>query len=378
MGTNPDIVGVRSSMPRWFCASVVLECLLLVRPATAIDYEYVAPEGCPDRASFERATSERLQYSVASSTVQRVVVTIERGERYRATVALHEPGSATVTRTLEAQDCAQAVEALALTTALAIDARTSAASASPEPHIASISPLGVEPEPLPLPPPPPPPPLPPPLPPPPAAVPAPPSSAAAPAAPIAQPAAPHDQETTSADSSAEVSLEALALELAVGGFVATAYAPRASFGPSVGLGVSHGAFEAWLVAFYGVPTTAEHQGAEARFSVFGARVQPCYALELSAAVSALGCGSVEFSGVWAEGLAGDGVANPNSSLAPYWAAGASAGLRGQLEAGVDLWGSFGPEIPLDPHRFRFSNANGNLHEYPPVAIRGQLGAGYRF
>jgi hypothetical protein len=176
----------------------------------------------------------------------------------------------------------------------------------------------------------------------------------------------------------ELELEELAFELALGGFVATAYAPRASFGPSVGLGVGHGALEAWFVAFYGVPTTAQDQGAEARFSIFGGRVQPCYALELSSAVSALGCGSVEFAGVWAEGLAGDGVAEPKSSVAPYWAAGVSAGLRGQLDAGVDLWGSVGPEFPLDPHRFRFSNANSNLHEYPAVAVRGQLGAGYRF
>ena len=350
-------------MPRWLSASVVLQCLLLVSPAAAIDYEYEAPEDCPDRASFEAATSERLQYPAENSTIQRVVVTIERRESYRATVVFHEAGSEPVNRTLEAQDCAQAVEALALTTALAINARISHTGATSEPPIAVVPPVGAQPEPM----------LPPPMPPPP-----PPAAAPVRPSPVALPAAPSDQEAASTHPSAELSLEALELELAVGGFVATAYAPRASFGPSVGLGLSHGALEAWLVAFYGVPTTAQQQGAEARFSVFGGRLQPCYALELSAVVSAVGCGSVEFAGVRAEGLPGDAVADPKSSLAPYWAAGVSAGLRGQLEGGVDLWGCFGPEFPLDPHRFRFSNANGDLHEYPQLAVRGQLGAGYRF
>ena len=356
-------------MPRCLGASVVLECLLLVSPALAVDYEFFAPEGCPDRASFEQATTRRLQHPVASSSVQRVVVTIEQRATYHATVVLHEPGTEPVSRTLEAQDCAQAVEALALTTALAINARTSEASASSAPPMAAALPIGVQPEPEPMPPPPPPPPQ--------QAAPTRPPPMAAPPA-TRPPAAPRDRAAASAYLNTELPLEALALELALGGFVATAYAPRASFGPSLGVGVSRGAFEAWFVAFYGVPTTAQREGVEARFSVFGGRMQPCYALGLSAAVSALGCGSVEFAGVWAEGLAGEGVADTNGSLAPYWAAGVSAGLRGQLDAGVDLWGSLGPEFPLDPHRFRFSNANGNLHEYPQVALRGQLGAGYRF
>src|SRR5688572_23470104 len=145
-------------MPRCLSASVVLECLLLVSPALAVDYEFLAPEGCPDRASFEQAITRRLQYPVASSSVQRVVVTIEQRETYHATVVLHEPGTEPVSRTLEAQDCAQAVEALALTTALAINARTREESGSSEPPMATALSIGVQPEPEPEPMPPPPPP----------------------------------------------------------------------------------------------------------------------------------------------------------------------------------------------------------------------------
>src|SRR5690606_33975656 len=115
----------------WFVVAL-LPCLAAVRTASAVDYEYRAPEGCPDQTEFVNGTVSRLTQAEERTSVERVVVSVVYDEVYSATLLLYEPGFEPVSRSLQAEDCSEVVQAVALTTALALDARNvPAAEAEP-------------------------------------------------------------------------------------------------------------------------------------------------------------------------------------------------------------------------------------------------------
>jgi hypothetical protein len=100
----------------------------------------------------------------------------------------------------------------------------------------------------------------------------------------------------------------------------------------------------------------------------GARLEPCYALLFSHSIAGVGCANFEFAGVWAAGVNGNGIVNARRDVAPFWGVGATLGPRWRWGGSMSLEARGGLQRPLDPHRFRFSNRNDSLHEYPPLAF----------
>ncbi|HEU5074751.1 MAG TPA: hypothetical protein VFU02_11265, partial [Polyangiaceae bacterium] len=92
-------------------------------PLWALEYDYDAPDECPKREAFLGEIQSRLRYPAEQSTVERLQVTVRRDQGFEAGFVLIEPGQAPVTRTLTAAGCEEAVQALALGAALALDAR---------------------------------------------------------------------------------------------------------------------------------------------------------------------------------------------------------------------------------------------------------------
>lgn len=359
------------SKPALSMWAVVLPWLLLSRPAIALEYEYRAPVECPAQADFEADTARRLKHPEEPTEVERVVVTVVHHAAYEASVVLHEPGFEPVGRNLSAEDCKQAVQALALATALALDDRARQRGALERRRVPDAQGQPLQSEAVPAPPP--------------EVLPQPqpeaivgvenPPAAAAPSVVVPVAPGPMDERAP-----ARARLELAPTEwqgaFRASGFAATGYSPRATFGPSVGAALRFAAAEIWLMGFYGGGTEGRHDGLGARFSVLGARLEPCYTHPFGSKVTGLACGSLEGTGVWAEGLDGERVTETRSSVASFWAAGVVAGLRARLTPSLGLSGRFGLAAPLDGHRFRFSNTDSNLHEYPPVTLRVASGLDY--
>src|SRR5690606_29609658 len=324
----------------------------------------------------------RLEYPIESSQVSRVevVVTAERGEGYRATFVLHESDRAPVSRSLQALACEQAVQALALAAALALDARAreeleptrgSSAAGAPEPEQGAGAAMpGAQPvqpvdtadqgpgEPR-------------------AAEAAAPEEAAS--AARKRPADPATASDPVRDVEARPALPASAVLgywVEVGGFVATGYAPGTSVGPRLGFSLSLDAMELGAQLFYAVESTAAEGVQRARFSAFGGRILPCYRLDLSTTNFGRGCLQAEYAAIFSEGVEGAGVSDIHSDSTPFWALGLSVGFGARLSPRLHLLADLGFTFPLTRHRFKFTNADEYLHSYPRVALRAGLGVGY--
>lgn len=372
-----------------------LSGLLWTSPLLALDYVYDAPDTCPNREVFWGEVRSRLRYPAEQSTVERLQVTVRRQQGYEASFVLLEPGQPPVSRTLTAEACEEAVRALALGAALALDARYRQVQGIPEDTEDAPAPSGVPlPEAVPAAAPSPAPPVSPAVP----VVPAPavmPAAAPAPLpgasvaanlqpAPVAPPpfvpasralstdAPPTDPRADTPDT------EAPEFAARLGAFGATGYAPDPSFGPSLGVVARGNRFALELEAFVAAENRASNGEQSAEFWVVGGRLSPCVRWSLPGRFWLKGCGVVELSGVHAEGVEDAGVVSTAEELVPYWALGAVAGAEAPLTPALSLGLELGVQFPLSERRFYFVNSDEELHEFPTLAARGQLSICYAF
>lgn len=356
-------------------------------PLWALEYDYDAPNECPNRQAFLSEIRSRLRYPAEQSTVERLQVTVRREQGFEAGFVLIEPGQLPVTRTLTAAGCEQAVQALALGAALALDARyrevRGISESAPEESGASVSVDSVPPSDAAFPPtvgtadaapepvtsvssvasvasvaqPPP-------------AVRPPPRAKAPPAVGVDAPPSDPPERTSEA--------QAATLAVRLGAFAATGYAPDPSFGPSLALLVRSNRVALELEAFVGSENRAGNGEQSAEFWVIGGRLSPCVRWPLPGQFAVKGCGLVELSGVHAEGVDSPDVMRTHEDFVPYWAIGALGGVEAPLTTALSLGIDLGVQFPLSERRFYFANANEQLHEFPNVAARGQLAICYAF
>ncbi len=368
-----------------------LSGLLYSSPLLALEYDYDAPDSCPDREAFFSEVRSRLRYPAEQSTVERLQVTVRRQQSYEASFVIVEPGQPPVSRTLTAEVCEDAVRALALGAALALDARYREAKGIPEdaqevpapgavqppPTAAAGAPAGPGVAPVPAASPSPvaaaaPAPAP-------AGIPSPvpPASLAVLPAPAAPPpvgpdAPPSDPGAAPRDPAAP------ALALRLGAFGATGYAPDPSFGPSLAMVAQNHRFAVELEAFLGVENRAGNGQQTAEFWVVGGRLTPCVRWPLPDRFWMKGCGLVELSGVHAEGVESTDVVRTAAAWVPYWAIGVVAGAEAPLTQALSLGLDLGVQFPLTQRRFYFVNSDEELHEFPKVAARARLSICYAF
>lgn len=354
----------------------------------ALEYEYDAPAECPTRAAFLEEVQSRLRHPAEQSTVERLRVTVRRHEGFQAGFVLIEPGQPPVSRALTAEACDEAVRALALGAALALDARyrevqgipevapeepvpsvptqattgsqvtgssvvasAPAIPAAPPPATPASVAAVVQPPAIERPPP-----------------------AAAPAATVRLDEPPSDRESEPSEP------EAQTLAARVGAFGATGYAPDPSFGPSLAVVARNNRFALELEAFVGAENRAGNGEQSAEFWVIGGRLVPCARWPLPGRFGLKSCALVELSGVHAEGVDSTDVARTAEDWVPYWALGALLGAEAPVTQALSVGLDLGVQFPLSERSFYFKSANGNveLHEYPRVAARGQLAVCYAF
>jgi len=363
--------------------ALALGGVLWSHPGRALEYDYDAPASCPNREAFLSEVQSRLRYPAEQSSVETLRVTVRRLQGFEASFVLIEPGQPPVSRTLTAEACDEAVRALALGAALALDARyrevrgisedmaeapapsvvppAQATASSPAPAVApSPAPAGGV-----------------------AAVAQRPPASPALAPPAQPPPAPPvavgpvDVDTPR-PAPETVDAADVAMAVRLGAFAATGYSPDPSFGPSLGVLVQVERFALGLEAFVSSENRASGGGQSAEFWVVGGRLYPCLRWQLAGGVSARGCGVLEFSGVHAEGVESAEVVQTKADWVPYWALGAVAGAEAPLTGSIGLALDLGVQFPLTRREFYFSNIDDNLHDFPVVAARGQLAICYAF
>jgi hypothetical protein len=95
-----------------------------------------------------------------------------------------------------------------------------------------------------------------------------------------------------------------------------------------------------------------------------------------------GCASLEHARVLSRGLENGVVVEGRHGNTPFWALGASLGLRFGLRRGLSVHADLGAQFPLIRERFGFVTDDGTLpppvHRYPRVAARLDLGIGRRW
>ncbi|MBN1608289.1 MAG: hypothetical protein JW940_16785 [Polyangiaceae bacterium] len=95
----------------------------------AFRLEYQAPPSCPTRAAFERQVVSRVEgahHAAAGAMARRFTVLLEQGaesQEFRGEVRFLDRNQDLVTRELTANSCREVANAIALVTALAINAQ---------------------------------------------------------------------------------------------------------------------------------------------------------------------------------------------------------------------------------------------------------------
>jgi len=361
----------------------VLSGMFWPQTARALEYDYDVPASCPSRETFLSEVRSRLRYPAEQSTVERLRVSVRQQQGFEASFVLIEPGQPPVTRTLTAEVCGDAMQALALGAALALDARYREVRGIPEAELTEVPAPGVVPPaqaavdsaapPV-------------------ASAPAPAVGVPAVQAPPVPPASPPPSQAAAAPPAAvgpvdvatqepvSETPDAAVLTMAVrlGAFAATGYSPDPSFGPSAGVLLQSERFAVGLDAFVSSENRASNGEQSADFWVVGGRLYPCLRWPI-AEFRARGCGVLEFSGVHAEGVDdGSEVVRTEAAWVPYWAIGAGVGAEAPLTPALSLSIDLGVQFPLSDRSFFFANADEPLHEFPTVAARGQLAICYAF
>lgn len=300
----------------------------------AVRIEYSAPDDCPSAEEFSARVKQRVsraRFAEPGELARTFRVRVaSRADKSVARVEFVDADGEKASRTIAAPTCDEVVNAIALATALAMDAR----AGEDEPEAA---PLAAQEETAPAPPPP-------------RAV-----------APARQPR----EHGARWDAGAGVD-------------VASGFAPSLSAGLHV--------FSELTPSFWSVRWTALHadsgkvavEGGRTRFRFWGGRAEGCPLSWAWEPLRLAPCAGLEAGALHGEGLPGGGIARPKETT-ELWLAGLVVG-RVQLalddflllEAQGDL------RFPLTRHEFRLDTPERTIHDVPAVAFGASLGVGFRF
>lgn len=311
-------------------------------PTVRLDYR--APSSCPDARAFEAEVRARLRQSRIAepdeaATTLRILVTEDDA---RATARLFVGASPHATRELSASSCDELIEAMALVTAMAIEAPREEPLPSPS----------ASPQPLPEP-------------------------ALAPA-PIAK-AAPRPLPPPPSNQTAPPSRHTARIRLGLRAALQSALAPEPLLGGQLVLGWEHSAalelraFASWLEG-----AAIDAGPGRARFRLLGGGAEACGALVRPASAFDIGpCLGVEAGALRGEGLSGGSITEAYAATR-LWGAGRALG-RLQWRPGrlaTELAG--GAVIPLVRQSFVFEAPDTVIHETPALGWTLAAGASVSF
>lgn len=301
--------------------------------------EYSAPESCPDASEFERRVRERIQRArfAKDGEIARTfrVIVQSKPERSVARVEFVDADGEKVSRTLGADTCDEVVNAIALVTALAMEARAGSEDPAPAPGARPPT-TAATPEPAPTTPPPP--------------------------VPAATPAD-----------------DAPRWDAGMGVDVASGYAPSLSVGLRL--------FVEMAPAFFSVRASVLHadsgkvsvEDGRTRFRFWGARVEGCpLRVPLGASFAATPCAGVEAGALQGEGLPGRGIVETHEATEPWFAALALGRLQAEVDSFLLLEAQADVRFPLVRHEFYLERPDRSVHDVPAVAFGASLGIGFRF
>ncbi|MCC6214260.1 MAG: hypothetical protein IT376_05295 [Polyangiaceae bacterium] len=310
-----------------------------------VEVAYDAPPGCPDRGALLReisARTARFRPAAPGELARRYRVAVSRTAAgdWEGRLELVDRDGRGATRTVTGGSCAEAVGALALVSALAIDALF----AEEPPHAApSASPPGPA-----------------------ASAPVPSASAAEsyPTPPSITPRPPTRRATPRPTDASQVRAGVVALG-------ATAVAPGLGFGAGipVELRASEGGALARLTPFALFAGRRDVAGGAARFSLLGGRADACLpGAALGERLRLRPCASLEAGALEARGVRTSALTRPERASLPWLALGPSARLDVRADERVGLELALGAFTPLRREAFVMKNVGGleevEVHEIP--------------
>jgi hypothetical protein len=288
----------------------------------AVRLNYSADAACPSAPEFESAVTARLRRGRVAPTGElarefRVVVT-QKAPKHVARLEFVDAAGITIVREVAADQCAEAVRAIALVTALAIDAVVPEDPRPVSPSPTQTAPARGEPEQ---------------------------GSRIVPRPPRdARPAPPTERPPTSSAPRTAASPGPSApflprFELGARATLTTPKAPNPLFGAEL-FGALESPGTEWLVHF-GVAgergTLVHTEPGDAQFSFLGGRLEGCASIRLGSSFRAMPCALLEAGAVVAEGFSDESrtvvdpwvATGPTARLAFDWGGG-----RAALEAGA--------------------------------------------
>jgi hypothetical protein len=314
---------------------------LFAQPASAEDspvrIDYSAPPDCPDQREFLGRVEQRIErsrFADAEEMARTFRVTIQSGpKRSVARVEFVDADGEKVSRTIGADTCDEVVNAIALVTALAMDAR-----AGDDPGVVRSA-RADSPAPAPV---------------------AAPSVARPPAAPP-----PRRERAGRWDAGAGLD-------------VASAYAPSASVGLRLFVEHAPSTVSVRATAMHADSGRVPVEGGRIRFRFWGGRLEGCpLRLELRGQLAALPCAGLDGGALGGEGLPGDGIAEPKRAT-ELWLA---AAVIGRLVFAIDhfllLEAQADARFPLLRHEFYLESPERDVHAVPAVGFGASLGIGVR-
>jgi hypothetical protein len=306
---------------------------------TPIRIDYRAPPECPNEGAFLAELARRAQvprFAEAGELARVITVVVESSpERSRARVELTDIDGQPVRREVEATTCTEVVSAIALVTALALEAQIAeeAAHERAQPKAPKPAPRKETPP-----------------------------AATAPAASTGAKSAPPEARSSWWSFGA------------AGGY-ATGMAPDGLFQLRAFGGLALQArWEVRFSAAYGA-ASAVRESANLTFSAAWARLEGCWLAVAIGARGSLGpCAGLEGGVLHASGVEGPRVAVAKSATEP-WAAGVALG-RIRLAEQVLFVEAQGELIaPLVRHEFVLEKPRAEVHEFPALAFGAALGVG---
>ncbi len=313
-------------------------------PPERVRISYTLGADCPSPDAFERALDERLgsAWKAAPDELARSVLIAETTTDGGSHVQMNYDDSAgrQISRAVDAATCAEALDVMAVITAVALDAQVQ----EPAPTPPSVSPA---------------------------------PSAGAPLSVVLPPA---EQRAPGPTSPSAAPHQPFVHELGVRLGLSSGFGTRVAFGVGAEWGLVGENGLALRVALEGRDTgSVPASDGRARFRALTLRSDFCaVTLVVSRAFGVPLCAGLEIGTLWAEGVLDQpAVTFQKSSFTPWLAGVLSPRLRFVAgRAFVELV----PElrIPLVRHAFLFENPSRTAFEIPPVAFGAALSAGLRF
>jgi hypothetical protein len=278
---------------------------------------------------------QRARFAVAGEMARTFRVIVQsRPERSVARVEFVDADGEKVSRTLGADTCDEVVNAIALVTALAMEARAGAEEPATPPGAGT----GVSPGATTAPAPPPPPALPKP-------------------APKSGPR----------------------WDAGMGVDIASGYAPSLAVGLRL--------FVEMMPSFWSVRASVLHadsgkvnvEDGRTRFRFWGGRVEGCpLRWRFHEDFGLVPCAGIEAGALHGEGLPGRGIAQPRDATELWLAALALGRIQADVEDFLLLEAQLDVRFPVMQHEFYLERPDRSVHDVPVVAFGASLGVGFRF